>query len=137
MHRVGDSTIEAGFHIPATHYIDALRMRGPSLDSILSTVLTDVDVLLAPVIPMLTPRIDETAFESAEDVPELISKMTSFTRPINYLGLPSLSVPAGFGPGNLPISFQVIGRPFDEETLFAVGGAYQKATEWHEAAPAL
>jgi aspartyl-tRNA(Asn)/glutamyl-tRNA(Gln) amidotransferase subunit A len=128
---------EAGFHIPATHYIDALRMRGPSLDSFLATVLTDVDVLLAPVIPMLTPRIDETGFERAEEVPELISMMTSFTRPINYLGLPSLSVPAGFGPGNLPISFQVIGRPFDEETLFAVGGAYQKATEWHEAAPAL
>jgi len=128
---------EAGFHIPATHYIDALRMRGPSLDAFLSTVLTDVDVLLAPVIPMLTPRIDETAFESAQEVPGLISAMTSFTRPINYLGLPSLSVPAGFGPGNLPISFQVIGRPFDEETLFAVGGAYQKATDWHEAAPAL
>lgn len=128
---------EAGFHIPATHYIDALRMRGPSLDSFLSTVLTDVDVLLTPVIPMLTPRIDETAFEGAEEVPALISSMTSFTRPINYLGLPSLSVPAGFGPGNLPISFQVIGRPFDEETLFAVGGAYQKATDWHEAAPAL
>lgn len=136
----GDHTrtrTEAGFHIPATHYIDALRMRGPTLDKFLATILTDVDVLLAPVIPMLTPRIDATAFETADEVPELISKMTSFTRPINYLGLPSLSVPAGFGPGNLPISFQVIGRPFDEETLFAVGGAYQRATEWHEAAPAL
>lgn len=136
----GDHTrtrTEAGFHIPATHYIDALRMRGPTLDSFLATVLGDVDVLLAPVIPMLTPRIDETAFETAEGVPALISRMTSFTRPINYLGLPSLSVSAGFGPNGLPISFQVIGRPFDEETLFAVGGAYQKATDWHEAAPAL
>ena len=128
---------QAGFHIPATHYLDALRLRGRHTENFLNTVLSDVDVLLAPVIPMPTPRIDETAFEDAAGVPELIAKMTAFTRPMNYLGLPSLSVPGGFGPGRLPISFQVIGRPFDEETLFAVGGAYQRATEWHEIAPKL
>jgi aspartyl-tRNA(Asn)/glutamyl-tRNA(Gln) amidotransferase subunit A len=94
-------------------------------------------VLLAPVIPMLTPRIDETAFHDAGNVPEVVTMMTAFTRPMNYLGLPALSVPGGFGPGNLPISFQVIGRPFDEDTLFAVGGAFQRATEWHDAAPSL
>ncbi len=128
---------EAGFHIPATHYIDALRLRGRHVERFLGQVLREADVLLAPVIPMLTPRIDETAFDHAATVPEVVARMTSFTRPMNYLGLPSLSVPGGFGPGNLPISFQVIGRPFDEETLFAVGGAYQRATEWHAMSPAL
>jgi len=128
---------EAGFHIPATHYIDALRHRGRHTTNFLAAVLSDIDVLLAPVIPMPTPTIEEMAFDTAAGVPELVSKMTSFTRPMNYLGLPSLSVPAGFGPGKLPISFQVIGRPFDEETLFAVGGAYQRATEWHEIVPKL
>ena len=100
-------------------------------------MLSKADVLLAPVIPMPTPRIDETAFDHAATVPEVVARMTAFTRPMNYLGLPALSVPGGFGPGNLPISFQIIGRPFDEETLFAVGGAYQRATEWHAMAPAL
>ena len=128
---------EAGFHIPATHYLDALRLRGRHTEDFLANVLNQSDVLLAPVIPMLTPRIDETAFDSAAAVPEAVSMMTSLTRPINYLGLPSLSVPGGFGPGNLPISFQIIGRPFDESTLFAVGGAYQRATDWHTVAPNL
>jgi aspartyl-tRNA(Asn)/glutamyl-tRNA(Gln) amidotransferase subunit A len=128
---------EAGFHIPATHYIDALRLRGRHTTNFIAAVLGDADVLLAPVIPMTTPTIAAMDFETAADVPEQVAKMTSFTRPVNYLGLPSLSVPAGFGPGGLPVSFQVIGRPFDEETLFAVGGAYQRATEWHEMAPKL
>jgi aspartyl-tRNA(Asn)/glutamyl-tRNA(Gln) amidotransferase subunit A len=128
---------EAGFHIPATHYLDALRLRGRHTEAFLATVLTACDVLLAPVIPMLTPRIDETAFHDAGNVPEVVTMMTAFTRPMNYLGLPALSVPGGFGPGNLPISFQVIGRPFDEDTLFAVGGAFQRATEWHDAVPTL
>ena len=128
---------EAGFHIPATHYLAALRLRGRHLDRFLAAVLSEADVLMAPVIPMLTPRIDDTAFEHASDVPDVIARMTTFTRPINYLGLPALSVPGGFGPGNLPVSFQLVGRPFDEETLFAVGGAYQRATEWHAIAPAL
>lgn len=128
---------EAGFHVPATHYLDALRLRGRHAEVFIADVLSDVDVLLAPVIPMLTPRIDETAFDGAAEVPKVVNMMTSMTRPMNYLGLPSLSVPGGFGPDGLPISFQIVGRPFDEETLFAVGGAYQRVTEWHTKAPPL
>ncbi|MEM9683914.1 MAG: amidase [Pseudomonadota bacterium] len=128
---------EAGFHIPATHYLDALRLRGRHTESFIADVFANTDVLITPVIPMPTPRIDETAFDGAAGVPQVVTMMTSMTRPMNFLGLPSLSVPGGFGSNGLPISFQVVGRPFDEETLFAVGGAYQRATEWHTMVPPL
>ncbi len=52
-------------------------------------------------------------------------------------GLPSLAVPCGLDAGGLPARMQVIGRTFDEGTLFRIGAVYQKATGFHEQAPPL
>jgi aspartyl-tRNA(Asn)/glutamyl-tRNA(Gln) amidotransferase subunit A len=46
-------------------------------------------------------------------------------------------VPCGFSTAGLPIAFQVVGRPFDEATLLAVGHVYEQATDWHRRRPAL
>ena len=58
-------------------------------------------------------------------------------RPINYLGLPTLVVPAGFGQGGMPIGLQLIGRPFGDEALIALGSAFQGATDHHNKVPSL
>jgi aspartyl-tRNA(Asn)/glutamyl-tRNA(Gln) amidotransferase subunit A len=55
----------------------------------------------------------------------------------NYLGLPSLVVPAGSSATNLPIGMQLIGRPFGDETLIALGKAFQAATDYHRRTPTL
>jgi aspartyl-tRNA(Asn)/glutamyl-tRNA(Gln) amidotransferase subunit A len=52
-------------------------------------------------------------------------------------GLPSISVPCGFSPDGLPIGMQIIGRPFDEATIFRVGHQFQQATDWHTREPNL
>jgi aspartyl-tRNA(Asn)/glutamyl-tRNA(Gln) amidotransferase subunit A len=52
----------------------------------------------------------------------------------NLCGLPALSLPCGFAEG-LPIAISLVGRPFSENTLLAVGVAYQKATDWHRRRP--
>ncbi len=65
----------------------------------------------------------------------VLNSITRLTRPGNFLGLPCLSVPAGFTGNGLPTAMQLIGRPFDEATLFAAGHAYQQASEWHLPAP--
>jgi aspartyl-tRNA(Asn)/glutamyl-tRNA(Gln) amidotransferase subunit A len=54
-----------------------------------------------------------------------------FTISVNLAGLPALVVPCGVDRAGLPIGLQVIGRPFDEETVLRVGHAYEQATEWH------
>jgi len=61
--------------------------------------------------------------------------VTHCTRGINYLGLPAMSVPAGFSSDGLPISFQLAGRPFDEATLLRTADAYQRDTDWHRRLP--
>ena len=53
-----------------------------------------------------------------------------FTVTANLAGLPGLSVPAGLDPQGLPLGLQVLGRPFDEETVFAVGAALERAADF-------
>ena len=74
--------------------------------------------MIAPVAPMPAPTIAESDVGSAGDAEAVIQRITRFTRPINYLGLPSLAVPCGLHQRTgLPIGMQIIGRPFDEDAL--------------------
>jgi aspartyl-tRNA(Asn)/glutamyl-tRNA(Gln) amidotransferase subunit A len=57
--------------------------------------------------------------------------------PFNLTGVPTLSVPCGFSDDNLPISLQIVGRPFDEATVLRAGYAYQQETKWYEKRPPL
>jgi aspartyl-tRNA(Asn)/glutamyl-tRNA(Gln) amidotransferase subunit A len=60
-----------------------------------------------------------------------------FTISCNLASLPGMSVPCGFTHSGLPIGLQILGRPFDEPTVFQVGRAYERATGWHQRAPPL
>ncbi|MGE3270486.1 MAG: amidase family protein, partial [Chloroflexota bacterium] len=53
----------------------------------------------------------------------------------NLAGLPAISVPCGFSADGLPIGMQVVGRPFDEPTVFKIADAYQQITDWHLQVP--
>lgn len=55
----------------------------------------------------------------------------------NDLGLPGLSVPAGFSKSGLPIGFQQVGRPFAKTTLFRIVAGYERETEWPDSKPSL
>lgn len=131
------SRIEAGFHIPATSYIAALNLRAHMLEEFLRTVLSTVDMLHTPVMVMPPPTIAETEPSESGMVAEIVARITRNTRPTNYLGLPALSVPAGFSANGLPLAFQLMGRPFSEPLLFRAGNAYQSVTDWHKRAPNL
>jgi aspartyl-tRNA(Asn)/glutamyl-tRNA(Gln) amidotransferase subunit A len=56
---------------------------------------------------------------------------------VNYLGVPSLSIPSGFSRSGLPVGMQLIGRSFDEATLLRIGAAFQRATDFHARVPNL
>ena len=62
--------------------------------------------------------------------------LTRLTRWVNYLGVPALVVPCGFDSRGLPLSLQLVGRPFSEALLLAAGRAHQRATDWHRRVPA-
>jgi aspartyl-tRNA(Asn)/glutamyl-tRNA(Gln) amidotransferase subunit A len=131
--------IEAGLVIPAAQYIDALRLRTHFTRDFLHNTMDGIDILHMPTIPFPVPRIEDTDVEAAtgEQVLEVVSGMTRFTRPVSLLGLPSLNLPCGFSSDGLPIGYQLIGRPFSEASLFMIGHAYQAATDFHRRVPAV
>jgi Asp-tRNA(Asn)/Glu-tRNA(Gln) amidotransferase A subunit family amidase len=57
------------------------------------------------------------------------------TKPFNFSGSPTLSVPCGFSPDGLPLSVQFVGRRLGEALLCRVGHAYEQATQWHSKHP--
>lgn len=126
---------EAGLMVPAVSYLEALNARPRLTAQFVDQVFSKVDVLHTPVMPMAVPTRAATAPGSSADVMDLLARITRNTRPINFLGLPSLAVPSGFADNGLPVGFQLVGRPFAEDVLFRIGDAYQRETDWHLQAP--
>jgi aspartyl-tRNA(Asn)/glutamyl-tRNA(Gln) amidotransferase subunit A len=85
-----------------------------------------VDAIAAPVAPTTAFKIgghgDDPLAMYLEDV---------FTLPANLAGVPGLAFPVGFDGSGLPVGMQLMGRPFDEPTLFKMAHAYQQTTDWH------
>jgi aspartyl-tRNA(Asn)/glutamyl-tRNA(Gln) amidotransferase subunit A len=117
-------------------YLEALRWRGAALAAHIAAT-SGVDAVIAPVSPVAAPTIAESDIGAGAGAEAVIQRLTRFTRPINYLGLPSLSIPTGFSSAGLPIGMQLIGRSFDEATLLTIGAAFQRATDFHAKVPAL
>jgi aspartyl-tRNA(Asn)/glutamyl-tRNA(Gln) amidotransferase subunit A len=128
--------LQNGFGISGVTYLEIMRWRGPALAAHLAAI-TGVDAVLAPVSPAAAPTILETDVGNSLDAEAMIQRVTRFTRPINYLGLPALSIPTGFTASKLPIGMQLIGRPFDEATVLTIGAAFQRATDFHTQCPEL
>ena len=122
--------------IPGVTYLEALRWRGPALSAHM-TATAGVDAVIAPVAPIPAPTLAESDVGNSPDAESVIQRLTRFTRPINYLGLPALSIPSGFTRSGLPVGMQLIGRSFDEAALLRIGAAFQRVTDFHARVPKL
>ena len=129
--------LEVGELLLATHYLQAQRYRS-LLRSEFIDAFKRVDVFVCPTLPFTATRIGEmkVVIEPGQEE-EMLSAIMQFTGVPSLTGLPSLNVPCGFDPDGMPIGMQIIGRPFDEATLFRAGMAYQSATDFHRREPDL
>jgi len=146
--------IQQGMLYPAVRYVEALRLRARVLDWFLADVMGRADAMLAPVLREPVPAIAETDADGdpramAADDPAADSnigarisarqaavvQIARNTRPINYLGLPVVSVPCGSTKNGLPAGFQLLGRPFAEAQLIRWARAYERATGCTDHAP--
>lgn len=127
--------LEAGFFISAVDYINALQYRVFALEEFTGAVFSHADALIAPVLPIPTPTLEQTAYSNGPAYLKMVVALTRNTRPINFLGLPALSVTCGFTSDGMPTSFQLIGRPFSESLLFHLGHRFQMETNIHRALP--
>jgi aspartyl-tRNA(Asn)/glutamyl-tRNA(Gln) amidotransferase subunit A len=126
--------LQNGLAMPGVSYLEAMRWRGPALAAYLAAV-AGVDAVIAPVAPVAAPTIAESDVGNSPDAEAVIQRLTRFTRPVNYLGLPSLAIPSGFTKSGLPVGMQLIGRSFDEAMLLRIGAAFQRVTDFHTRVP--
>jgi aspartyl-tRNA(Asn)/glutamyl-tRNA(Gln) amidotransferase subunit A len=116
---------EVGHFIPAVDHLTALRARGIWLQRTLASTFKDIDVAILPVLADPLPTIAELDVGGGPTVQAAMARVVKFTRPLNYLGLPTLTLPVPRD-GGLPNGIQLIGRPFAEAQLLAIGQAYQR-----------
>jgi aspartyl-tRNA(Asn)/glutamyl-tRNA(Gln) amidotransferase subunit A len=113
----------------ATDYVQAIRRRRVLCEE-MRDAMADLDILITASAPAEAPKITEVPKWGMLEKP-------GFTMPFNITGLPALSLCTGYGEGGLPISMQIIGKPFAEATVFRAGHAYETATEWRSRRPAM
>ncbi|PAD21361.1 Asp-tRNA(Asn)/Glu-tRNA(Gln) amidotransferase subunit GatA [Terribacillus saccharophilus] len=95
-------------------------------------VFEDYDVIVGPTTP--TP-----AFKVGEKVEDPLTMYATdiLTIPVNLAGVPGISLPCGFSSEGLPIGLQIIGKHFDEATIYRAAHAFEQATDHHKQKPAL
>lgn len=129
--------MKQGYAFSAIEYLKAVQVRPRITATFVDDVFGDADALFLPVLRFPVPKIADVDVRDGPRMNEVLGSINHCTWPINYLGLPGLSVPAGFSGNGLPIGFQLVGRPFDEATLFRIAAAYERETGWPDRKPAL
>ena len=128
-----------GALIPAQAHHKASRLRQILRNEILDA-LSRVDVLVLPTSSVqATPIPTEAgmAKNGKEEFLAMLGGRRTYTTPSNLAGVPGLSINCGFTSDGLPVGLQLVGRPFDEATLFRAAYAYEQATEWHTRRPGI
>ena len=124
--------------VPAAVYSRAMRARAVVRQQILDA-FKRCDALLSPTSLKPAGLIDDVreTVRSREDMAQRIFLRRISTHPFSIANVPVLAVPAGFTVGGLPLSLQIAGKPFAEETIYRIGHAYERATSWHTWHPVL
>jgi len=116
---IGTYVLSAGYY--DAYYLKAQRVR--------ALIARDFEQAFGDVDAILTPTAPTPAFPIGERMDDPIAMYLNdiFTVPVNLAGLPGISVPAGLSTDGLPLGLQVIGRPFDEETVLRTAGVIEDA----------
>jgi aspartyl-tRNA(Asn)/glutamyl-tRNA(Gln) amidotransferase subunit A len=132
--------IMIGTYVLSAGYYDAYYLKAQKVRTL---ILRDFEQAFGKVDAILTPTAPSTAFAVGAKTSDPVEMYLNdvFTVPVNLAGLPGISVPAGLGGDGLPLGLQIIGKAFDEGTLFRVAEAVEQAAavkarpqRWWEAA---
>ena len=125
---LGTYALSSGYY--DAYYVKAQKVR-TLIKADFDSAFERVDAIVAPTSPTVAFPIG-----SRTDDPVQMYLADVFTIPANMAGICGMAVPCGFVDG-LPVSLQILGKPFDEETIFQIGHAYEQSTDWHNQHPVL
>ena len=118
-----------GTYVLSSGYYDAYYLKAQKVRQLIKNdfnkVFNDVDAILTPSTPSAAFKIGEK-----KDDPVSMYLNDIFTVPVNLAGLPAISVPVGYDKNNLPLGLQLIGKPFDEQTILNLSLAIEKSASF-------
>ncbi len=125
-----------GTYALSSGYYDAYYRKAQQVRTLIKQ---DFDKAFETVDAIVTATSPTAAFKTGERAEDPLQMYLSdiFTISVNLAGVPAISVPCGFTSNDLPIGLQVIGKPFDEETILKAAYAYEQSTDWHKKRPKL
>jgi aspartyl-tRNA(Asn)/glutamyl-tRNA(Gln) amidotransferase subunit A len=126
-----------GTYVLSSGYYDAYYLRAQKVRTL---VRQDFLHAFEKVDAIITPTSPTSAFKIGEkfDDPLQMYLMDIFTISANLAGICGISVPCGFTKSpKLPIGLQILGKPFDEQTILRIAYTYEQSTDWHSQKPAL
>jgi len=124
---IGTYVLSHGYY--DAYYLQAQKIRRMIADDF-QQAFKECDVIAGPVAPTVAWKLGE---KSSDPVANYLADI--FTLPASLAGLPGMSVPAGFGEGNMPVGLQLIGNYFSEAKLLNMAHRLQQATDWHSRSP--
>lgn len=125
-----------GTYVLSRGYYDAYYLRALKVRTLIrrdfEEAFKECDLIITPTSP--TPP-----FKIGEKIEDPLSMYLSdiYTISANLAGLPAMSLPCGFTQDGLPIGMQIIGKAFEEETIFRLAYTYEQNTDWHKKRPRL
>jgi len=124
---LGTFALSSGYY--DAYYLKALKVR--------TLIKRDFDEAFKKFDVIVTPTSPTPAFKIGEKISDPLTMYLSdiFTISANLAGIPGISIPCGFTKNHLPIGLQILGKPFDEETVLRVAYNYEQNTEWHKQKP--
>jgi aspartyl-tRNA(Asn)/glutamyl-tRNA(Gln) amidotransferase subunit A len=124
-----------GTYVLSAGYYDAYYLKAQKIRTLIKR---DFDQAFENVDLLMTPTAPSAAFTIGDKSDPIQMYLNDvFTVPANLAGLPGISVPAGLDEGNLPLGLQLIGRPFDEETVLRAAGVLEEAAGFSAVPPYL
>ena len=124
---LGAFALSSGYY--DAYYLKALKVR--------TLIKRDFDEAFKKFDAIVTPTSPTPAFKIGEKSSDPLTMYLSdiFTISANLAGIPGISVPCGFTKNSLPIGLQILGKPFDEETILRIAYNYEQNTDWHKRKP--
>jgi aspartyl-tRNA(Asn)/glutamyl-tRNA(Gln) amidotransferase subunit A len=123
-----------GTYVLSHGYYDAYYLQAQKVRRLIAGDFAEAfkscDVIMGPTAPSVAFRFGE---KSADPVQMYLSDI--YTIAVNLAGLPGMSIPCGFGAGNMPVGLQIVGQWFAEAKMLNVAHQYQCATDWHARMP--
>jgi aspartyl-tRNA(Asn)/glutamyl-tRNA(Gln) amidotransferase subunit A len=123
-----------GTYLLSHGYYDAYYLKAQKIRRLIaadfSTAFEQCDVIMGPTSPSVA-----FAIGAKTDDPVQMYLADIYTTSTNLAGLPGMSIPCGFGNGNLPVGLQIIGPWFGEAKMLNAAHQYQLATDWHTRMP--